>query len=114
MDYLLSLHLNYNDILMKLSFETFAPFFFRKVLLPYLTVDSMKLIIDDLKMEFIKPVYFHEFGLSNSLYWIKEEKPFGNLQMNGINHIADELWKTYLISTSQTKDFAVIFKKPKI
>jgi 2-polyprenyl-3-methyl-5-hydroxy-6-metoxy-1,4-benzoquinol methylase len=103
---------NYNDILMKINFDTFAPFFFRKVHLLYLTVESLQLIVENLKMEFIKPVYFHEFGLANSLYWLKEGKPCGNMLMNGINSTADELWKTYLISTGQTKDFAVIFKKP--
>lgn len=102
---------NYNDILLKINFDSFAPFFFRKVHTLYLTAGSLKKMIQQAGMQFIGQVFFQEFGLANSLYWLRDKAPKGNLPMEGIDDAADEFWKEYLEKTGQTKDFAVIFKK---
>ena len=97
--------------MLKLNFETFAPFFFRKVHPLYLTAEALEIIVNKLSMEFIKPIFFHEFGLSNIFYWLKENRPNGNTRMEGIDQLADDMWRSYLEKTGQTKDFAVLFKK---
>jgi len=102
---------NYNDILLKLCPEEFAPFFFRKVHPLYLTAEALETIVKDLDLDYIKPIFFHEFGLANTFYWLKEGVPKGNTPIKGINGLADRQWVAYLEETGQTKDFAVLFKK---
>ncbi|MGB4848602.1 MAG: class I SAM-dependent methyltransferase [Saprospiraceae bacterium] len=102
---------NYSDILLKINFDAFAPFFFRKVHPVYLTIGSMKKMIQQHGMKFLAPVYVHEFGLSNALYWLRDKSPKGDLVMEGLDNSLDLYWKEYLIRTGQTKDIAAIFQK---
>jgi 2-polyprenyl-3-methyl-5-hydroxy-6-metoxy-1,4-benzoquinol methylase len=102
---------NYNDILLKLDFETFAPFFFRKVHPLYLTSESLQLILEKNDLKYLETKFIQEFGMANALNWIKLKKPIGNDPIDGINELADNLWKSYLVQTGQTKDFAIIFEK---
>lgn len=102
---------NYNDILLKINFEAFAPFYFRKVHPFYLTVESLKKMIDRAGMEFITSIYYHDFGLSNALHWLRDKAPKGDEAMQGIDNTLNDQWKEYLIRTGQTKEIAVIFRK---
>ena len=102
---------NYNDILLKINFDAFAPFYFRKVHPFYLTVESMRKMVENSGMDFISPVYYHDFGFSNTLHWLKDKAPRGNESVEGVEGSLDEAWKDYLVKTGQTKDIAVIFSK---
>ena len=46
--------------------------------------------------------FVHTYGLSNTLYWLKDKKPYGNTRMEGVNPVADQLWLSYLESTCQS------------
>lgn len=102
---------NYNDVLLKLDFENFAPFFFRKVHPVYLTSEAIKIMLRKQGLKYIETKYIQEFGMANALHWLKLKTPNGHLPMKGINGLADNLWKAYLTETGQTKDFAIILKK---
>ena len=104
---------NYHDVLLALHFNAFAPFFFRKVHPVYLTIASLRKFVEEAGMEFLKAEYFHEFGLSNMLYWLRDDVPKGHQVMPGMDISIDSAWKDYLIRTGQTKDIAVVFRKPK-
>jgi len=103
---------NYNDILLKINFDAFAPFFFRKAHTIYLTVDGMKKIIENAGLKFIAPTYYHEFSLSNILYWLRDKEPRGNQVINGLDDSLDLYWKDFLVRTGQTNNIAVLFSKP--
>ena len=41
-------------------------------------------------------LYVHRYGLSNTLFWLKEQKPRGFDSLEGIDEVADLNWATYL------------------
>ena len=105
---------NYYDILLEINFDAFAPFFFRKVHPVYLTEDSLKKMVISSGLEFEMPVYYHDFGIANTFYWLRDKTPMGNQTMEGITPSLDEFWKEYLIKQKRTKDIAVVFSKKNI
>lgn len=104
---------NYHDVLLTLNFSAFAPFFFRKVHPVYLTIAALRRFVEMNGMEFLSAEYFHEFGLSNMLYWLRDDVPKGHSIMPGLDDTMDEAWKDFLVRTGQTKDIAVVFRKSK-
>lgn len=102
---------NLDDILMKIHPEVYAPFFFRTVHNYYFTGESLEIL--GLKAGFSETTkfYYHEFGISNTMNWLKLGEAKGNLMLNGINYEFDEVWKNMLEKTGQSYNVGVVLKK---
>lgn len=102
---------NLDDIMMKLDFDTFAPFNFRVVHNYYFSESSLRWVAEQAGWKVAKPVFYHEYSLSNTFNWLKQHRPCGNAPIEGVDKHADDLWASYLESTGQANNVALVLEK---
>jgi len=102
---------NLEDILLKLHFDEFAPFFFRKVHNYYFNEESLNYVAKEANMQVLETFYFQEFGLNNTLFWLRDNKPKGGTPMPGINEMMNNTWKAYLEGTGQANNIGIVLQK---
>jgi hypothetical protein len=56
--------------------------------------------------------YIHRYGMSNSLHWLRDKIPTGSEKINGIDSLADGLWKAYLESSKKSDNLFLHLKVP--
>jgi SAM-dependent methyltransferase len=103
---------NLNDVLMNVDREKTAPFFYRKVHNYYFTVESLRWVAEMAGWRHESEIFYHEFGLSNALIWLRDGKPGGHKRLGTITEGADAWWKGYLESTKQSNNVGVVLSKP--
>jgi len=92
---------NRNDILMTLLKDKFYQFFYRTQHRWYFDEYSV-IKCAELAGFTVKNVKFvHRYGMANTLYWLRDGKPQGNLPMEGIDNMQDALWKASLEKKSK-------------
>ena len=107
---------NCNDILLKLLPEDFPSFYYRSQHRWYFGKESLVNCFRyaaEGKSQLHSIKFKHTLGMSNALAWLKEKKPKGNLCLDGINPVADNLWSSYLESTEQADTIYLMAKKNK-
>lgn len=102
---------NLNDIMLKLDFETYAPFFFRTVHNYYFTAESLEILGKEAGFDVCKTLYYQDFGLDNAIYWLRDKKPCKNLNIEGIDNSANSNWKNYLEATGQSYNVGIVLSK---
>jgi len=102
---------NLNDVMLKLHFERYAPFFFRTVHNFYFTADSLVKLGREAGFKNCEVMYFQDFGLDNTFYWLRDNTPQKNTKIEGIDNNANNMWKNYLESTGQSYNVGVVFSK---
>ena len=103
---------NLDDILLKINFEAFAPFFFREVHNLYFNARALEWTARSARFKVTRSVHYHEFGLSNAFHWLRDQRPRGNTPMPGIDGKIDGAWRTYLEESGQANNVAVELEKP--
>jgi 2-polyprenyl-3-methyl-5-hydroxy-6-metoxy-1,4-benzoquinol methylase len=105
---------NRDDILMNLLPENFPAFFYRTQHRWYFNHNSFSYCFKNAaenKAELRSIRFAHTFGISNTLAWLREKCPKGNLRLEGINSVADKLWASYLESSRQTDTLYLLAEK---
>ena len=87
---------NLGDILLSLDFEGYAPFWFRRVHNFYFDGAGLRWVLAAAGSTDIDVFHHHEFGLSNTLQWMRRRAPGGHGRLKGIEPAADAFWKGYL------------------
>lgn len=102
---------NLDDVLLKIHPEAYAPFFYRTVHNYYFSGDSLELLGKKAGFKTASKFYYQEFGLGNTVGWLKHNKAKGNLAVDGINTEFDANWKKYLEESGQAYNVGVVLEK---
>ena len=105
---------NRDDILMSLMPDDFPSFFYRTQHRWYFDASSLKFCAKSAGFEIVGIKYVHRYGMSNSLHWLRDKIPAGMKKMNGIDSLADGLWKTYLESSKQSDNLFLHLRVPSL
>ena len=93
---------NRNDILMTVLKEKFASFFYRTQHRWYFNEHSLSNCAKLAGFKVNRVRYIHKYGLSNTLFWLRDGKPKGKLVMEGVNDIQDKKWQALLEESKQS------------
>lgn len=102
---------NRKDILLKLLPEDFMPFYFRRAHRWYFEKSSLIFCAEKANLRMHSCRHIHTFGMSNTLAWLRDRKPTGNKQLEGINADMDQHWAAWLQSTEQADTIYITFEK---
>jgi len=58
-----------------------------------------------------KVSFKHRYTASNFFYWLKEKRPCGNKNFNGVNYLFDKFWASYLEQLKISEMIAIVFTK---
>ncbi len=103
---------NLDDILFKLTPETFAPFFYRVVHNFYFNATSLRWVAEQAGFKVERVLHYHEFNLGNLIHWLRDRQPRGNTALPGIQTEIDASWRAYLESTGQSNQVGMILSNP--
>ena len=103
---------NRDDILMTLLSDNFYPFFYRTQHRWYFDENSLTKCAELAGFEVESFNFIHRYGMANTLYWLRDKIPNGNIRIDGINNMADSLWKTYLENNKQSDTIFIKLKIP--
>lgn len=98
---------NRNHILMKILPVEFQSFFYRAVHLWYFDMDSLENCVRAAGYRVLSKRFINQYGLSNTLAWLRDKAPKGNLKLDGVNSFGENLWDLYLESTGQSDTIAI-------
>lgn len=87
---------NRNDILMELLPDDFPKFFYRTVHRWYFDAISLANCVTRAGFSIVETRFVQRYGMSNALAWLRDRRPMGQLRINGIDPLADDLWRAYL------------------
>jgi 2-polyprenyl-3-methyl-5-hydroxy-6-metoxy-1,4-benzoquinol methylase len=93
---------NRDDVLMSLLNDEFAPFFYRSAHRWYFDHKSLTICAERAGFEVADVHFVHRYGMSNTLHWLRDNKPKGQQQIEGIDPMADHFWKGYLEKNKQS------------
>ncbi len=102
---------NHDDILMKLIPESFPSFFYRRVHRWYFDEKSLSYCLNKSGFSIIDVQHKHTFGISNTLAWLRDKKPQGDIKLAGIEESADVFWKDYLENSKQADTLFIMAEK---
>jgi len=103
---------NLDDILMRFDSKRMSPFFYRRVHNYYFTAKALAWAGRLAGWEPVKDIFYHEFGLANTLLWLRDGQPAGHASYPGVDATADDFWRTFLERTSQTNNVGMVFTNP--
>ena len=103
---------NRDDILMSLMPDDFPSFFYRTQHRWYFDANSLEFCAKSAGFEIVEMKYIHRYGMSNSLHWLRDKIPTGSEKINGIDSLADGLWKAYLESSKKSDNLFLHLKVP--
>jgi len=92
---------NRNDIMMKLLPDEFRPFFYRTAHRWYFDEDSLRKCSERAGFNVLNTHQVHRYGMSNTLYCLRDKKPKGRNTLPGIDGMADQFCKCYLEGNKQ-------------
>ena len=87
---------NLDDILVRLSFKEFEPFYYRTVHSFYFNALSLGSLSKNAGFNTVNKGFRHGFGISNTIRWLNERKPGGTSQLDFITPELDYAWKKML------------------
>ena len=98
---------NKNDILMNLLKEKFYRFFYRTQHRWYFNEFSLVRCAQIAGFKVNRVIHIHRYGLSNTLFWLRDGKPKGNLVMEGIDNIQDNIWRSSLENNKKSDNIYI-------
>ena len=94
---------NLDDILVKLDFKEFGPFYYRTVHSWYFDGKGLAGLCNTAGFTDVEKEYRHDFGLSNTLLWLKERVPKGTARLEYITDEIDYNWIQMLEKTGMAE-----------
>ena len=94
---------NLDDILVKLDFMEFGPFYYRTVHSWYFDANGLAGLCKKAGFNHIEKGFRHGFGLSNTLLWLKERAPKGTARLGFITDEIDFSWIQMLEKTGMAE-----------
>ena len=102
---------NRNDILINLLPE-FKEFFYRTQHRWYFDKKSIEYCADIAGFEVLETKFIHRYGLANTIHWLRDRKPKGNIRIDQFSEHADKLWSAYLQNSGQTDNLFCHLVRP--
>lgn len=90
---------NLNEILMKLSIDSFDRFFYRTAHLWYFDENTLEKIAKKAGFSDVKVSFRHNFDMSNTMLWLRDSQPTGNGKLNFLNNRIDKPWVEFMESS---------------
>ena len=103
---------NLDDILMSIDPRRILPFFYRRVHNYYFTAESLRWVGERAGWSVLDDLVYHEFGLANTLLWLRDGHPAGHTRLDGVDETADGFWKSYLERTGQSNNVGILLRNP--
>lgn len=103
---------NLADFLMSADPERMMPFFYRRVHNYYFSAESLAWVGRLAGWEPLRDIFYHEFGLSNALLWLRDGRPSGHARLPCIDERVDVFWKRHLEATRQSNNVGIVLRKP--
>ena len=97
--------------MLKLLPEEFPQFYYRTAHRWYFDRASLRQCVELAGLQVESERYLQTYGMSNALLWMKERSPNGYARLPGINHVADQLWSSYLEATGQADNCYIFARK---
>lgn len=101
---------NWDDILMKVDPDRMEPFFYRRVHNYYFTAASLAWVGELAGWKPVDNIFYHEFGLANTLLWLRDGKPAGHTRCSGVDQTMDASWCEYLQQTRQANNVGIVLR----
>ena len=103
---------NRNDILMSLLPTEFYSFFYRTPHRWYFDSESLEFCARSAGFDVVETKHVHRYGMANTLHWLRDKQPKGMKNIDGIDILADKIWKAYLENTGQSDNIYIHLRKP--
>jgi 2-polyprenyl-3-methyl-5-hydroxy-6-metoxy-1,4-benzoquinol methylase len=103
---------NREDILMELLPDTFPSFFYRTQHRWSFNAQSLSMCATRAGLRCREVRNIHRYGLSNTLYWLKEASPSGRKIFPPIDDKMDKLWQCWLESVGKADNLFLIAERP--
>jgi 2-polyprenyl-3-methyl-5-hydroxy-6-metoxy-1,4-benzoquinol methylase len=102
---------NRRDVLMELLPEVFPAFFYRVQHRWAFDAASLIKCAQHAGLSVAEVRHVHRYGLSNTLYWLKERKPRGRTLMPPVDAMIDKLWQAWLENNGRADNLYLILKR---
>lgn len=99
---------NWDDILMRLDPARMAPFFYRRVHNYYFTAQALRWVGQRAGWSKADDIFYHEFGLANTLLWLRDGRPSGHTRLPEVDAAADTAWRAKLESSGFANNVGVL------
>jgi|LWDU01.1.fsa_nt_gi SAM-dependent methyltransferase len=103
---------NRNDILMSLLPTEFYSFFYRTPHRWYFDSESLEFCARSAGFDVVETKHIHRYGMANTFHWLRDKQPKGMKNIDGIDILADKIWKAYLENTGQSDNIYIHLRKP--
>jgi len=101
---------NRHDILMNLLPDLFPSFFYRAAHRWYFTAETLAECAHLAGFSVERTQFVHRYGMSNTLAWLRDNKPTGHVRLPGIDQLTDGFWKNYLEDTGRSDCIHMLLK----
>jgi 2-polyprenyl-3-methyl-5-hydroxy-6-metoxy-1,4-benzoquinol methylase len=102
---------NRRDVLMELLPETFPSFFYRTQHRWAFDAASLTQCAERAGLGLAEVRHVHRYGISNTLYWLKEGKPRGRAVMAPVDIALDKAWQGWLESNGRADNLYVVLRR---
>lgn len=92
---------NTDDIMLHMAPDIFSPFYFRTQHRWYFTVDTLTNLATDCGFDIELVFSSHFYGISNTMNWLRHQRPMGNERIPGIDESIDKFWRDWVSETGQ-------------
>lgn len=104
---------NKRDILLDLTFDAFAPFFYRTAHLWYFDESSLRWVSREAGFADVQIKFQQNYDLSNAFSWVHSHRPTGLKHLDLFDHQIDSAWKGFLEASGRSDViWAVLRKQP--
>ena len=101
---------NWDDILMKVDPDRMEPFFYRRVHNYYFTAAALAWVGELAGWKPVDNIFYHEFGLANTLLWLRDGKPAGHTRCPGVDETMDASWRKNLERIGNSNNVGIVLK----
>jgi 2-polyprenyl-3-methyl-5-hydroxy-6-metoxy-1,4-benzoquinol methylase len=102
---------NRRDVLMELLPESFPSFFYRTQHRWAFDAASLAQCAERAQLSVAEVKHVHRYGISNTLYWLKEGKPRGRAVMAPADAMLDKAWQGWLENNGRADNLYVVLKR---
>jgi 2-polyprenyl-3-methyl-5-hydroxy-6-metoxy-1,4-benzoquinol methylase len=102
---------NRRDVLMELLPDTFPSFFYRTQHRWAFDAASLSQCARRAGLEPVEVKHVHRYGISNTLYWLKEGKPRGRATMPPVDAMLDKAWQGWLEANARADNLYMVLRR---